>query len=69
MEGRKDEPCAVFRHGRVLLLVNERGEFATGMMAQANKWTVKGWDDGLTGELVEEGKKITWSNGTTWRRA
>jgi hypothetical protein len=66
MEGRKDEPCAVFQQGRVLLLVNERGEFATAMMTEAKKFSVKGWEDGLSGELVEEDKKITWSNGTAW---
>jgi hypothetical protein len=66
MEGRKDEPCAVFQQGRVLLLANERGEFATAMMTEAKKFTVKGWEDGLSGEFVDEGKKITWSNGTTW---
>jgi hypothetical protein len=69
MEGRKDEPCAVFQQGRVLLLVNESGELATGSMTEAKKWTVKGWEDGLTGELVDDGKKITWSNGTNWTRA
>ena len=69
MEGRKDEPCAVFQQGRVLLLVNERGDFATAMMTEAKQFTVKGWEDGLSGVLAEEGKKISWSNGTTWMRA
>jgi WD40 repeat protein/serine/threonine protein kinase len=68
MEGRKEELCAVFQQGRVLLLVNERGEFATAMMTDAKKFTVKGWGEGLSGEFVDEGKKITWSNGTTWLR-
>jgi len=73
MEGRNDEPCAVFQQGRVLLLVNERGDFATAMMTEAKKFTVKsdikGWEEGLSGELVEEGKQITWLNGTVWKRA
>jgi tetratricopeptide (TPR) repeat protein/tRNA A-37 threonylcarbamoyl transferase component Bud32 len=66
MEGRKEEPCAVFQQGRALLLVNQRGEFATAVMSEPKKFTVKGWEEGLRGELAEEGKKITWSNGTTW---
>jgi hypothetical protein len=69
MEGRKEEPCGVFQQGRVLLLVNERGELATGQIAEANKFTVKGWDDGLVGEVTEKGKKMAWSNGTAWQRA
>ena len=39
------------------------------MMTEAKKFSVKGWEDGLSGELVEDGKKITWSNGTAWTRA
>src|SRR5262249_25695300 len=29
-DGKEDQPCAIFQQGRVLLLVNERGEMATG---------------------------------------
>jgi hypothetical protein len=68
MEGRKDEPCAVFQQGRVMLLVNERGEFATALMTEGKQFTVKGWEDGLVGELVKEGKEIAWTNGSTWKR-
>jgi hypothetical protein len=70
-EGREDEPCAIFQHGRVLLLVNELGDFATARMTEPKKFTVKGvkgWDDGLVGEIVKEGKEIAWANGSTWKR-
>jgi hypothetical protein len=67
-EGRQDEPCAIFRHGRVLLLVNEHGDFATARMTAAGKFTVKGWEDGLAGELAKEEKEIAWTNGSTWKR-
>jgi hypothetical protein len=67
------QPCAIFQQGSVLLLVNEKGDFATAMMTEAKKFTVKanikGWDEGLNGELDEDGKKISWSNGSTWTRA
>ena len=66
-DGNKDDPCAIFQHGRVLLLVNERGDFATGRIIEPNKLEVKGWD-GLVGELVDEGKTISWGNGTKWKR-
>src|SRR5262249_5272988 len=72
-EGRKDEPCAIFQQGSVLLMVNKHGNLATAMMTGAKKFTVKanikGWGEGLIGELVEDGKKISWSNGSTWARA
>jgi hypothetical protein len=67
-EGREDEPCAIFQHGRVLLVVNEHGDFATARMTEATKFTSKGWEDGLIGELVKEGKEIAWTNGSTWKR-
>jgi hypothetical protein len=67
-EGREDEPCAIFQHGRVLLVVNEQGDFTTSRMTEAKKFTAKGWGD-LVGELTKEGKEIAWANGSTWKRA
>jgi hypothetical protein len=67
MEGRKEEPCAVFQQGRVLLLVNEKGEFTTGRMTEAKKLTAKEWGD-LVGEVSKDGKEIAWVNNTTWKR-
>ena len=68
-EGNADKPCAIFQQGRVLLLVNEDGEFATGKITEATKITTR-WqaEDGLVGELVDKGKTISWANGTTWKR-
>jgi hypothetical protein len=67
-EGTEGEPCAIFQHGRILLLVNEYGDFATARMTEAKKFTTKGWEDGLVGEIADEGKKIAWTNGSTWKR-
>ena len=69
-EGKEDQPCAIFQHGRVLLLVNEDGELATGRVTGANTLIVmKGsWEEGLTGTLMDNGKTIAWGNGTTWKR-
>ena len=68
-DGKEDQPCAIFQHGRILLLVNEEGEFATARLTEAKKFVVlKGWEEGLTGELDDKGKAIAWSNGTTWKR-
>jgi hypothetical protein len=68
--GNADQPCAIFQHGRVLLLVNEDGELATGRVTEASKLVVlKGsWEEGLVGELADDGKTISWGNGTTWKR-
>ena len=52
-----------------MLLVNEEGELATARLTEAKKFVVlKGWEEGLTGELDDKGKAIAWSNGTTWKR-
>ena len=70
-EGKEDQPCAIFQQGRVLLLVNENGELATGRITEAKKFVVlkgDGWEEGLVGEVVEKGKAIRWANGTTWKR-
>lgn len=67
-EGRQDEPCAIFQQGRVLLLVNEHGDFATAQMTDAKKFTVKGWDEGLVAQLTKQDKEIAWTNGSTWKR-
>jgi hypothetical protein len=70
-DGKDDQPCAIFQHGRVLLLVNEEGEFATARLTEAKKFVVlksEHWEEGLVGELDDQGKVISWSNGTTWKR-
>jgi hypothetical protein len=75
-EGNQDQPCAVFQHGRVLLLVNENGYLASAKMTEETKFVTvrgivvngEGWEEGLVGELTEEGKAITWANGSTWKR-
>jgi hypothetical protein len=70
-DGKEDQPCAIFKHGRVLLLVNEDGELATARLTEAKKFVVlkgDGWEEGLVGELDEKGKAIAWSNGSTWKR-
>src|SRR5262249_29431006 len=59
--GKEDQPCALFRQGRVLLLDNENGELATGRVTGATKLVVlkgDGWEEGLVGELAQGGQAI-----------
>ncbi len=70
-EGKMDQPCAIFRHGSVLLLVNQGGHLATGRMEGKGKVLVisgNGWQKGLRGEVRDGGKSLTWRNGTVWKR-
>jgi hypothetical protein len=72
-DGKEDQPCAIFQHGRILLLVNEEGELATARLTEARKFVVLrgygGWgEEGLVGTLDKQGKTISWSNGSTWKR-
>jgi hypothetical protein len=71
-EGKADQPCAIFRYGSVLLLVNENGDLGTGRLEGEGKLVVlkgDGWDKGLTAEVQSKGKSLKWSNGTVWNRA
>ena len=70
-DGKEDQPCAIFQQRRVLLLINENGELATGRITGAEKFNVlkgDGWEEGLVGELARDGKAINWANGTSWKR-
>ena len=72
-DGNKNQPCAVFQHGRILLAVNDEGEMATARLTEARKFVVLrgygGWgEEGLVGKLDMKGTTISWSNGTTWKR-
>jgi hypothetical protein len=66
--GKLDQPCAIFQQGRVLLLINENGDIATGRLIEPNKFAVKGWADGVVGRIVERGKVIAWKGGGAWKR-
>src|SRR5262249_7031268 len=70
-DGKEDQPCAIFQHGRILLLVNEEGEFATARLTEGRKCVVLkggGWEEGRVGELDDKDKAIAWTNGPTWKR-
>lgn len=67
----KEQPCAIFQEGKVLLVVNEEGKLGTAVMTGAKTFVIKGgegWDVGLIGTVATNGKKIEWSNSTTWTR-
>jgi hypothetical protein len=67
--GKLDQPCAIFQHGRVLLLVNERGDLASAHLTEADKVSIlQGWEPGYTGTLGDRGKTIAWKGGAEWKR-
>jgi hypothetical protein len=67
--GELDQPCAIFQQGRVLLLINEKGDMAVAHMAEANRFDViKGWGDGVAGRVAERGRVIAWKSGGQWKR-
>lgn len=70
-ESLESEPCAVIQQGRVLLVVNQRGDMAVGRITGSGAFHILkgvGWDSGLRGELTADGISITWSNGSRWTR-
>lgn len=67
--GKLDQPCAVFQQGRVLILINEKGDLATGQFTEANQFTVlKGWGGESVGRVVDRGRVIAWKGGGNWKR-
>jgi hypothetical protein len=71
MDSHTDQPCAVFRQGAVLLIVNERGDLATGRMDGSGKLVVLkggGWKAGVTASVQDNGRSLVWSDGATWTR-
>src|SRR5687768_14639907 len=76
LEGKPDQPCAVFQHGRVLLLVNELLHIAVGRVVgfrrivarDALTWSDRGQGNGMAGALSADGLTILWENNSTWRR-
>jgi len=67
--GKLDQPCAIFQQGRVLLLINEKGDIASGLMTEANQFTVlKGWNGESVGRTGQRGKVIAWKGGGNWQK-
>jgi hypothetical protein len=67
--GKLDQPCAIFQQGRVLLLINEKGDVAVAHLTEASGFTViKGWEEGVAGRIDERGKVIAWKSGGHWKR-
>jgi hypothetical protein len=67
--GKLEQPCAVWQQGRVLILINEKGDLATGQFTEANQFSIlKGWDGDLTGRVADRGKTIIWKGGGSWKR-
>lgn len=63
--------CAIFKQGRVLLVVNFLGSIGTAHLIDSSNLIVVGgvgWDAGLKARITNLGKKIEWSNSTNWFR-
>lgn len=63
--------CALFKQGRVLLVVNPLGSIGVAHLTKTNDMLVVGcvgWDVGLLGKISRDGKRIEWSNSTAWLR-
>jgi hypothetical protein len=67
--GNADQPCAIIQHGRVLLLINENGDIATGQLTKDNQFSIlKGWEGEVVGRVLGRGKAIAWKGGGSWKR-
>jgi hypothetical protein len=71
LSGDLKQPCAIMRQGNVLVIVNERGDLATGRMTgDSTLVVIKGehWEPGATAELKDNGKSLIWRDGSIWKR-
>jgi hypothetical protein len=67
--GKLDQPCAIIQQGRVLILINEKGDIATGQMTEANQFRVlRGWGEEVVGRILDRGRLIAWKGGGNWKR-
>lgn len=67
----RQQPCAIFRQGHILLVVNENGALATAKMTGPTTFRIFqgiGWQSGLEAELSQDGNTINWCNSTSWQR-
>jgi hypothetical protein len=52
-----------------LILINEKGDIATGQMTEAYQFNVlTGWKGEEVGKVTERGKVIAWKGGGNWKR-
>jgi len=66
-----NKSCAIFQQGRILLLVNENGVLGTGKINGGKTIAVfagSAWKPGLLGQILDNGKSISWGNDDTWTR-
>ncbi len=62
-------PCTIIQQGAMLLLINEIGSVGSGVWTGSNSFIVlggAGWDAGLTAQISNRGRTISWSNATVW---
>jgi hypothetical protein len=65
------QPCAIFKEGSMLLVVNEVGSLGTAKITGPGQFVTlggSGWEAGLVGTLTNTGTQISWSNGSVWSR-
>jgi hypothetical protein len=60
----KPTSISVSSDGRNVTITNEQGQSSRGLMTD-NKIVLS---SGITGDVVHGGRRISWNNGTEWRR-
>jgi hypothetical protein len=64
--------CAIFQHGILLLVVNEKGKLAVAGLSGDKIVITQGfdhWKEDVTGRIGNRGRSIRWSNGANWVQA
>ncbi|MSU35011.1 MAG: hypothetical protein EXS36_07840 [Pedosphaera sp.] len=61
--------CHIEQNGNNLKLVNENGNESRCVIKDKATVIATDWEGGLTGTLKDEGKRISWNNGSWWLKA
>ena len=66
--GSKGSECSIMHSGNEISFTNEFGNTSNGEFINTNQVKAIDWENGLIGNITENGKRISWKNGSYWVR-
>jgi|APFre7841882654_1041346.scaffolds.fasta_scaffold157969_1 hypothetical protein len=61
-------PCKISQDGSTLNFVNEVGGKSAGKFVDSKTVIATDWENGLRGDISENGTRIDWANNSWWTR-
>ncbi|MBI3295480.1 MAG: DUF4360 domain-containing protein [Deltaproteobacteria bacterium] len=57
---------SIRQNGRQLSLTNRLGDISSGSLIWIGEFVIQAHEWGITGQVIDSGKRINWSNGVVW---